>query len=74
MNDDIAHVRGALSEGFCPEGHPLSDGGGIWGSCDTCRTTWTVTVPGYSHRSYGPTDDFWMATEQGKFRVLQKEA
>jgi len=65
--EEIARVRTALSEGFCPAGHKLSHGGGKWGSCGRCATLWTVTGRGYTYRHLGPIDGYWHVTEHAKF-------
>jgi hypothetical protein len=43
-------VAAALAEGFCPEGHPLAEGGGRWGLCRTCGMTWTVHPESVTYR------------------------
>jgi len=42
-NDEVARVLAALSEGFCPEGHPLH----CRLHCLQCEVTWVPLPRGY---------------------------
>jgi len=46
-------VAAALSEGFCPEGHPLAEGSGRWGLCRTCGMTWRALPESVTYRMIG---------------------
>jgi len=72
--DDIPRVTAALAEGFCPEGHLLTYGGGKWGSCTTCHLGWATCPVGYTRRALGQTSQYTLVTAQGESIFYESES
>ena len=59
-------LAASLSEGFCPDGHRLSHGGGTWGTCYMCGVIWTLWDGGYDTRSVPSNGECILHTADGR--------